>query len=74
MNARNFHSLLITHYSLLSVGPFDQGSAPGEAPAESGQHDIIALVQLVPPFPEAEGDSGSRSIAIALDIQHYLIV
>ena len=73
MNARNFHSLLITHYSLLSVGPFDQGSAPGEAPAESGQHDIIALVQLVPPFPEAERDSGGRGIAITLDVYPHLI-
>jgi hypothetical protein len=56
------------------ISPLHQRSAPGKATAKGCQYQVIAFLQLLFPFPQAEGDGGSRGITKVLDVQHYFFV
>ena len=55
------------------VAPFHVGCAPGESTSKGGEDDVVAFAELLFVVPKGEGNGAGRSIAVALDVEHYFV-
>ena len=65
--------LLTVIFSGLVSAPDEIHCTPSESGAESGENHLVALLELVLVFVEADGYAGGAGVAIVLNVDEHLL-